>query len=175
MRGQAAGLQKPPWQVPVQHSPVSVQPPPSGTQVWPVVTQLPFWHCRRCSSRRRLVQAGELTQTLFDAGSAGAAARRRAVLSASGRQAPGRRSPSASRGWARRRPSSTRRARCTARIGRRPRCRGTHAAWRSSATRRRRRPAVLLSCRARRSSFATRPDRRTLRRRRGTASSSGSA
>jgi hypothetical protein len=52
-------------QLPWQQSELLVQLPPMGTQVWPVVTQLPFWHCAPPQQSESLVQGGWLTQTLL--------------------------------------------------------------------------------------------------------------
>lgn len=52
-------------QLPTQQSELLVQSPPMGTQLWPVVTQLPFWHWPPVQQSASLVQGGSLTQTLF--------------------------------------------------------------------------------------------------------------
>lgn len=58
-------LQNPDTQLPLQQSALALQAPPMGAQVWPVVTQLPFWHCAPLQQSASVVHCGELTQTLF--------------------------------------------------------------------------------------------------------------
>ena len=65
MRGQAAFWQVPLVQAPTQQSALVLHLPPMGTQLWPVVTQLPFWHWPPEQQSASEVHGGWLTQMLF--------------------------------------------------------------------------------------------------------------
>ncbi|MDB4967381.1 MAG: hypothetical protein JWN44_3070 [Myxococcales bacterium] len=80
--------QNPPLQLPKQQSALALHVPPMGAQLWPDVTQLPFWHSAPLQQSASAVHAGAFWQTLLTQPSPAPQLMVLQSCPASGKQAP---------------------------------------------------------------------------------------